>query len=217
MTRNIKIVIADDHTIVRSGIRSLLEKMQGLEVVGEAADGRETLKLTKAMETDIAILDIAMPRMNGIETTRRILKEKPRVKVIILSMYANEEYVLQAIQAGASGYLLKDVATSELELAIRAVARGETYLSSAVSKHVIDSYRRRVAEEGLSPEKLTDRQREILQLIAEGHSTKEIARILSLSTKTVEAHRTELMKRLDVHDVAGLVRYAVKTGIITPQ
>jgi DNA-binding NarL/FixJ family response regulator len=217
MTRPIKLVLADDHTIVRSGIRSLLEKMGGLEVVGEAADGRETLKLVKSVEPEIVILDIAMPRMNGIETTRRIVKDIPRVKVIILSMYANEEYVLQAIQAGASGYLLKDVATSELELAIKAVARGETYLSSAVSRHVIDSYRRRVVQDGMIPQQLTDRQREILQLIAEGNSTKEIAAVLGLSTKTVEAHRTELMKRLDVHDVAGLVRYAVKTGIIAAQ
>jgi DNA-binding NarL/FixJ family response regulator len=217
MTKNIRIVLADDHTLVRSGIRSLLEKMEGLEVVGEAADGLEALKLVGAHSPLIAIIDVAMPKMNGLETTRRIRKEFPGVKTIILSMYANEEYVLQAIETGASGYLLKDVATAELEIAIRAVARGETYLSSAVSKHVIDSYRRRVSREEIGAPHLTDRQRQVLQLIAEGHSTKEIARILSIGIKTVETHRGELMKRLDVHDVTGLVRYAIRIGIIAPQ
>jgi DNA-binding NarL/FixJ family response regulator len=160
-------------------------------------------------------MDIAMPGLNGIEVASRVAKDHPDAKVIILSMHVTEEYVLQAMRAGAKGYLLKDSATVELELALRAVMKGETYLSPSVSRHVVDGFVRGKAGEEGSPELLTPRQREILQLIAEGHTTKEIAVKLNLSTKTVETHRTQLMDRLGIHDVAGLVRYAIRVGLVT--
>jgi len=194
----------------------LLEKIPGVEVVGEAADGREAVALVKSTSPNMVLMDIAMAGLNGLEATARIRKEFPRVRVIILSMHANEEYVLQTLRAGAAGYLLKDSATAELELAIHAVARGDTYLSPAISKRVIDDYLGRTSGQKSFAEQLTPRQREILQLIAEGKSTKEIAYLLNLSIKTVETHRTQLMDRLDIHDVPGLVRYAMRIGLVTP-
>ncbi len=213
---NTRILLADDHTLMRAGIRSLLEKIPGVEVVGEAADGREAVALVKITSPNMVLMDIAMAGLNGLEATARIRKEFPRVRVIILSMHANEEYVLQTLRAGAAGYLLKDSATAELELAIHAVARGDTYLSPAISKRVIDDYLGRTSGQKSFAEQLTPRQREILQLIAEGKSTKEIAYLLNLSIKTVETHRTQLMDRLDIHDVPGLVRYAMRIGLVTP-
>jgi DNA-binding NarL/FixJ family response regulator len=179
--------------------------------------------LVEIHRPDLALMDIAMSELNGLEATTRISREHPQTKVIILSMHANEEYVLQSLKAGASGYLLKDAYTNELEMAINAVSRGETYLSPPVSKHVIAGYMRRVGDskslEDLAPlgmlERLTPRQREILQLIAEGHTTQEIAAKLNISVKTAETHRTQLMDRLDIHDIAGLVRYAIRVGIIS--
>lgn len=212
----IRMLLTEDHTIVRAGIRALLENLDGVDVVGEAGDGREALRLVEQHHPDVVLMDIAMSGLNGLEATARITKEFPDVKVIILSMHASEEYVLQALRAGAAGYLLKDAGTAELEIAIRAVARDETYLSPSVSKHVVADYVRRVGGESTSLERLTRRQREILQLIAEGHSTQEIAQMLSISVKTVETHRSQLMERLDIHDVASLVRYAIRMGLITP-
>jgi len=215
--KKIHILLADDHVLVRAGIRSLLEQMSGIEVIGEAGDGREAVKLIRQLRPDIVLMDVAMAQMNGIEATARIKKAYKDVRVIILSMYSNEEYVLQALQAGASGYLLKDAATLELELAVRAVSRNETYLSPGVSKHVIDSYRKRILTDQQPADQLTPRQREVLQLIAEGRTTKEIASILKIAIKTVETHRTQMMERLNIHDIAGLVRYAIRVGLIRPQ
>ncbi len=214
-------MLADDHTLVRAGIRSLLEGLEHIEVVAETGDGREALRLAKACEPDVVLMDIGMPVMNGLEATARITKDLPNVHVIILSMHASEEYVWQALRAGATGYLLKDADAAELEIAVRSAIQGQTYLSPAISKQVVTDYVRRVSGEvdanqfGSNPfEILTSRQREILQLIAEGNSTKEIAQILKLSIKTVETHRAQLMERLDIHEVAGLVRYAIRTGLI---
>lgn len=219
---NISVILADDHILVRSGIRALLRDLPSIQVVAEASDGREALRLVEIHRPDIVIMDIAMAGMNGIEATMRLTKEFPDVRVIILSMHTNEEYVLQALRAGASGYLLKDAGISELELAIKAVAHGETYLSPPVSKHVISDYIRRLGVEAREDEnsdqapleRLTLRQREILQLIAEGLTTQEIAQKLDISVKTVETHRMQLMERLDIHDVAGLVRFAIRVGLV---
>ncbi|HEY9627566.1 MAG TPA: response regulator transcription factor [Coleofasciculaceae cyanobacterium] len=209
-----RVLIVDNHAMVRAGFRALLQSLEDIEVVGEAGDGREALRLVALHQPTIVLMDIAMPDMNGLEATARIKKEFPDVRVVILSMHANEEYVYQALRAGAMGYLLKDGGTSELELAIRAIAHGETYLSPTVSKHVITDYMRRVSTESNPMEQLTPRQREILQLIVGGKTTKEIAEALYISVKTVETHRMQLMDRLDIHDVAGLVRYAIRTGLL---
>lgn len=221
--KSIRVLLADDHALVRSGIRALLNGLSEIQVVAEANDGHEALRLTQAHRPDIVLMDIAMTGMNGLEATTRMAKDFPGVRVIILSMHTSEEYVLQALRAGAAGYLLKDAGIVELELAIQSVARGETYLSPPVSKHVISDYIRRVGgDTGIelssdrSPlERLTLRQREILQLIAEGHTTQEIAQKLAISVKTVETHRMQLMERLDIHDVAGLVRFAIRVGLVS--
>jgi DNA-binding NarL/FixJ family response regulator len=212
----IRVLLADNHTLVRAGLRALLRSIDGIEVVAEADDGREALHLVGTQQPDVVLMDVAMPEMNGLEATARVSKEFPSVRVIILSMHANEEYVLQALRAGAAGYVLKDSGVSELELALKSVSRGETYLSPAVSKHVVADYVRRVGGESNSLEQLTPRQREILQLLAEGRSMKEIAQLLFISIKTVETHRAQLMERLDIHDVPGLVRYAIRIGLVTP-
>lgn len=212
--RVIRVLLADDHTLVRAGIRGLLAGLPGVEVVGEAGDGHEVLRLVETLHPDVVLLDIGMPGLNGLEVAARINKQDAMVRVLILSMHASEEYVLQALRAGAAGYLLKGSAVAELEVAVRAVARGETYLSPAVSKRVVDDYvsRTRGAADPLAA--LTPRQREILQLVAEGHTSKEIAQRLGLSYRTVETHRNQLMKRLDVHDLPGLVRFAVRVGLV---
>ena len=215
--KTIRILLADDHGLVRAGIRELLQKFANVEVVAEAGDGREALALVKSKLPNLVLLDIAMKSLTGLEVAERIAKDFPGVKVIILSMHANEEYVMRALRAGASGYLLKDAATTELELALAAVTKGETYLSPAISRGVIDSYLGRVEGKQSPLDQLMPRQREILQLIAEGKSTKEIAYTLNVSVKTVETHRAQLMDRLDIHDVAGLVRYAMRVGLITAE
>ena len=208
-----RVLLADDHALMRADIRSLLEKMIGIEVVAEAGDGREALELIEKQLPNVVLMDIAIPELNGLEALARATKEFSSVRVIILSMHANEEYVLQALRAGACGYLLKDAAVAELELALRAVNRGEIYLSPRISKRVIDSYLERLENERPLREELTPRQREIVQLVAEGKSTKEIAFFLKVSIKTVEAHRAQLMERLGIHDVAGLVRRPPKLQI----
>jgi DNA-binding NarL/FixJ family response regulator len=210
----IRVLLADDHTLVRAGIRALLDKLPDVQVVAEATDGRDALSLVKAHQPHLVLMDIAMPGLNGLEATRRMVKEFPNISVLILSMHVSEEYVWQALRAGAAGYLLKGAELAELALAIKAVARGETYLSPPISKQVIRDYVRRVGGEETLLERLTPRQREILQLIAEGATTKAIAETLHLSVKTVETHRAQLMERLGIHDVAGLVRYAVKIGLV---
>jgi len=215
--KSLRVLLADDHALVRAGFRSLLEKMAGIEVVAETGDGRQALELIKQHRPEVVLMDIAMPGLNGLEAVARAGKEFPTVKAIILSMHANEEYVVQALRAGAAGYLLKEAAVAELELALGAVARGETYLSPRVSKPVIDRYLERLGNQRAPLEQLTPRQREIVQLISEGKSTKEIAFLLKVSVKTVEAHRAQLMQRLGIHDVPGLVRYAMRTGLVPPE
>jgi len=216
MMKPIRILLADDHTLVRAGICSLIKNMEGTEVIAEAGDGREALRLVRTHRPDVVLMDIAMPGLNGLEAAARIAKKCPNVRVIILSMHVNEEYVLQALRAGAAGYMVKGADAAELEIAIRAVARGETYLSPMVSKHVVTDYIQRISGETSPLELLTPRQREVLQLIAEGYSTKKIARTLKISVKTVETHRMQLMERLDIHDIAGLVRYAIRIGLVKP-
>jgi DNA-binding NarL/FixJ family response regulator len=213
----IRLLIADDHALVRAGIRALLESLDGLTVVAEAGDGRQALDLVKALRPDVLLADIAMPLMNGLELAGCVAREMPTTRVVILSMHSSEEYASRALQAGAVGYLLKDSGLAELELAVRAVARGETYLSPAVSKHVIAEYLGRTGGARPASGPLTRRQEEILRMIAEGQTTKAIARRLGISVKTVEAHRTQLMDRLAIRDVAGLVRYAIRTGLIGPE
>jgi DNA-binding NarL/FixJ family response regulator len=212
----IRVLLADDHTLLRAGIRGLLERLQGVEVVGEAGDGHEALRLAESLQPDVVLLDVTMPGLNGLEVSGRLAALDASIRVLILSMHTSEEYVLRALRAGCAGYLLKDSAVSELEVAVRAVARGETYLSPAVSKRVVDEYVSRTGGAADPLDALTPRQREILQLAAEGHSSKQIAQRLGLSTRTVEAHRAQLMDRLDLHDVAGLVRFAVRVGLVTP-
>ena len=217
MTAPIRIVLADDHTLFRAGIRALLAGIAWVEVVAEAADGREALQLIDLHRPDVALLDIGMAELNGLEVAGQVTATYPHVRVIMLSMHAHEEYVLQALRTGAVGYLLKDADTVELELALKAVMRGEPYLSPAVSKHVVSGYIQHAGGAPDALDRLSLRQRETLQLIAEGHTTQEIAYRLGISVKTVEKHRAQLMERLDIHDVAGLVRYAIRAGLVTSQ
>jgi len=213
----LRVVLADDHALVRAGIRSLLERIPGVEVVGEAHDGLDALALIGAHQPDLVLIDIAMAGLNGLEVAACVARDWPEVRVIILSMHANEEYVAQALRAGAVGYLLKDSATAELDLALEAASRGETYLSPAISRTVISGYLARRSGTGAgTASPLTPRQREVLTLVASGKSTKEIAHMLKLSVKTVETHRAQLMERLNIHDVAGLVKYALHLGLIPP-
>lgn len=209
-----RLLLADDHALVRAGIRALLEKLPGVTVVGEAADGREVLAQLAQARPDLVLTDIAMRGQGGLALSAEIRRDHPAIKVLILSMHANEEYVMQALRTGVSGYLLKDAVAAELELALAAVARGEVYLSPAISRRVLDAYLARTSGATPPPDPLTPRQREILRLIAEGNNTKQIAAQLGLSGKTVETHRMELMRRLGIHEVAGLVRYALHSGVV---
>lgn len=211
----IRVLLADDHTLVRAGMRKLLESIPDLDVVGEAADGLGLLALVEQLRPDLVLMDIAMPGLNGLEATARVTKAWPDIRVVILSMHQSEEYVRQALRNGAAAYLLKDAAPAELDIAIKAVRRNETYLSPAVSKGVVSDYVQRLRGEETPTAQLTPRQREVLQLIAEGQSTKEIARRLELSVKTVDTHRSQLMRQLDIHEVAGLVRHALRIGLIS--
>ena len=208
----IRVLLADDHALVRAGLRSLLDRVSDIEVVGEAADGHEAVARARTMTPDVLLMDIAMPGLNGLEAAARIRGERPDVRIILLSMHANEEYVMRALQIGASGYLLKDAAAPELVVAIRTVMGGGTHLSPGVSSVLVEDYARRVG----GSRSLTPRQRDILRRIAEGASTKEMAYALGISVKTVESHRSHIMKRLDLHDVASLVRYAIRAGLVSP-
>ena len=214
MNAPIRILLAEDHALVRAGLRSLLERMSGVEIVGEAGDGREAIELIGKLLPDVVLMDITMPGLNGLHTTVRARTEYPSVRVIMLSMHDNEEYVWQALNAGAAGYLLKGADPTELGLAIRSVAQGGSYLSPAVSRHVVNDFVRRVGTDRSSLDRLTPRQLEIVQLIAESHTNQEIAGELDISLKTVETHRAQLMARLDIHDVPGLVRYAIRMGLV---
>jgi DNA-binding NarL/FixJ family response regulator len=212
----IRILLADDHLLVRAGIRSLVEGLESMSVIAEADNGREAVALAKLHKPDLVIMDITMKELNGIEAMVQIQSESPSTRVLILSMHSTEEFVRRAMKAGAHGYLVKDSAPLELPLAIKAVMRGEIYLSSRVSRHVVSGLVQGAAGERpeSSIEALTARQREILQLVAEGKSTKEIAFGLRVSVKTVETHRADLMQRLGIRDVAGLVVYAIRNGLI---
>ena len=211
---SIRIILADDHKIVREGLRALIEKNPGFEVVAEAEDGRTTVKLTKELSPDIVIMDIAMPDMNGIEATRRIIEQVPNVKVIALSMHSDIRFVVEMLKAGASGYLLKDCASEELTNAIRAVTRNRTYLSPELADTVIKDYSRLISKEDLSSfSLLTNREREALQLLSEGKTTREIATLLKISVKTVETYRQKIMDKLDIHSIAELTKYAIREGL----
>ena len=215
----IKVLLAEDHTIVRKGIRSLLDGVADIEVVGEAEDGREAVEKVGQLLPDVVLMDNTMPILNGLEATRQIKKQFPQIMVLILTMHTDEEYIFQFLQAGASGYLVKKTAPKELVSAIKAVYRGDSFLSPSISKKVIEEYLRHGRETDTRQEnrytQLTDREREVLQLIAEGFSNKEIAEQLHLSIKTVGNHRLNLMEKLDIHNVSDLTKYAIRKGIIS--
>ena len=211
----VRILLADDHTILRDGIRALLEDEPDMLVVGEAEDGRTAVRLACQLKPDLVLMDIAMPLLNGLEATRLITQDCPQVKVLILTMHENEEYIRQVLASGAMGYILKDAAAHELLEAIHAIRRGEPVLSPAITRLVIENYLRwGDLQQDDSTDRLSPREREVLQLIAEGYSSKQIAEILSISIKTVQAHRTNLMSKLDLHDRADLIKYAIQRKII---
>ena len=213
----IRILLADDHTIVRDGLRALLEHEPDMTVVGDAADGRETIEMAENLSPDVVVMDLAMPSLNGIEATRRIMATKPRTAIVILSMHQDESYVLGSLNAGAKGYLLKDSMRKEVIEAIRAVSQGRSFFTRKVSRILREDYVSQLRSRGLedSYELLTDREREVLQLIAEGRTNKEIASILNISLTTVETHRTHILQKLDLHSVPELILYAVRKGIIS--
>jgi DNA-binding NarL/FixJ family response regulator len=207
-----RILLADDHGIIRDGLATLLTA-EGFDVVGKAPDGREAVRLAKELKPDIAVLDLGMPQLNGLEAARGVIKGSPDTKVIVLTMHSEDPYVIEALRAGARGYLLKTQATSHLVQAIREVALGSVYLSPGISKAVVDAC---LSKEQLPEDPLTPREREVLQLITEGRSSKEIGVALDISARTVEAHRAHIMEKLDIHETAGLVRYAIRRGLIVP-
>jgi DNA-binding NarL/FixJ family response regulator len=226
-----RVLLADDHTLVRAGIRVLLTALPEVDSVVEAGDGQQALALLLATRPDVALIDIGMPGLNGLELAARVAREAPETRLVILSMHGTPAHVAQALRTGVVGYVLKDAAADELPVLLRAVMRGETYLSPAISKHVVNGFLGRTtgseAEKGgdggappaalTGPDGLTPRQREILQLVAEGQSTKDVAQLLDLSVKTVETHRGQIMERLGIHDLAGLVRYAIRTGLVSSE
>ena len=205
-----RILIADDHPMVRQGLKTLLER-EGFEVVGEAADGHEAARLARQLNPSIAVLDLGMPSLNGIEAARDIYKRAPGTQVVLLTMYEDDAYVLEALRAGIRGYVLKAQAASDLLAAIREVLRGAVYLSPGISEAVINAY---MSKAELPPDPLTDRERQVLQLVAEGNTTKQIASTLGVSVKTAESHRTRMMQKLAIHETASLVRYAIRRGFI---
>jgi two-component system, NarL family, response regulator NreC len=215
--KRIRILLADDHQLMRSGLRLLIEQQADLTVVGEAADGREAAALAKSLRPDVAVMDISMPNLNGIEAAHQITQSHPEIAVIVLSMHPDEGYVLRALKAGAKGYLLKDSAESDLIAAVRAVARGKSFFSPAVSKVLLDDYLRKLKRSGAEDayDLLTPREREVLQLVVEGKSNKEVANLLSLSVYTVETHRSNVMQKLNLKGVPELTLYAVRKGIIS--
>lgn len=215
----VRVLLADDHQVVRQGLRALLQTQAGIEVVGEAGDGLEAVDQAQTLRPDVVVMDIAMPLLNGIEATQQIADKVPGARVVILSMYHTKQYVFRALRAGAAGYVLKQNSSAELLLAIEAVSRGESFLSPSVSREVIDEYLQRAkGDEALSEyDRLSAREREILQLTAEGRGTKEIARLLRVSPRTIETHRANLMNKLNIHHTAGLVRFAVRVGLVPPE
>jgi two-component system response regulator NreC len=212
----VRILLADDHTVVRQGLRKLLEERSDWEVIAEAGDGREAVRLAEQHKPDVAILDVAMPLLNGIEATRQITRRVPSTRVLVLSMHADEAYVTQILQAGATGYLLKDSADVDLLKAVGEAARGKSFFSPAIARVMLDDYVRQLADKGVTDryESLSEREREIFQLIAEAKTNKEIAALLNVSPSTVETHRAHIMEKLDLHSAAEIVLYAVRRGVI---
>ena len=208
----LRILLADDHLIVRQGLKTLLEQ-EHCTVVAEAADGREAIQLAQKHHPDIAVVDLAMPQLNGLDAAREIVKVSPETRTILLTMHTEDQYVVEALRAGVRGYLLKTQASTDLMQAVHEVSRGAVYLSPGISGAIVDAY---LAKTDFPPDPLTPREREVLQLVAEGKTTKEVASILGVSVKTAESHRTRLMEKLDIHDTAGLVRYAIRRGLIQP-
>lgn len=215
--RKIRVLVVDDHTIVRQGIRSLLNLAPDIEVVGEAANGKESLELVSKLMPDVVLMDVAMPVMGGLEATRRITKEFPGVKVLVLTQYDDREYVFPIIEDGASGFISKTAASSDLISGIRSVYAGDSFLSPSVTKFLLESHRQAAGTtRSYDPyQQLTDREREILKLLAEGHATQEISNMLGISGKTVDGYKTSLMAKLDIHNRIDLVKYALRKGIIT--
>jgi len=215
--KKIRILLADDHQLMRSGLRLLIEQQPDLAIVGEAGDGREAVALANSLRPDVAVMDISMPNLNGIEAAHQITQGHAEIAVIVLSMHPDESYVLRALKAGAKGYLLKDSAESDLIAAVRAVAGGKSFFSPAVSKVLLDDYIRKLKRSGAEDayDLLTPREREILQLVAEGKSNKEVANLLNLSVYTVETHRSNIMQKLNLKGVPELTLYAVRKGIIS--
>ena len=212
----VRILLADDHTVVRQGLRKLLEERPDWEVIAEAGDGREAVRLAEQQKPEVAILDVAMPLLNGIEATRQITKRVPATRVLVLSMHADEAYVTQILQAGATGYLLKDSADVDLLKAVGEAAQGRSFFSPAIARVMLDDYVRQLADKGVTDryESLSEREREIFQLIAEAKTNKEIAALLNVSPSTVETHRAHIMEKLDLHSAAEIVLYAVRRGVI---
>jgi len=213
----IRILVADDHGVVRKGLRFLLDRQTDMEVVGEASDGREVVRLCEELNPNVVIMDVAMPQLNGIDAAAQIVKTSPNTRIIMLSMYADESYLVRALSAGAKGYLLKDSAEVDIVRAVQVVSQGRPFFSPQIAQSLLDDYVRTMQQRGLqdSYELLTDREREVLQLLAEGKSNKEVATILDLSTYTVETHRTNLMHKLNLHNTAEIVLYAVRKKVIT--
>ncbi|MBI4464793.1 MAG: response regulator transcription factor [Acidobacteria bacterium] len=217
MSSPIRILLADDHRIVRQGLRRILEEHPQIEVVAEASDGREAVQLAQEKKPDVVVMDIAMPHLNGMEATRQILRRLPSTKVLVLSMYSDESYVVQVLEAGAKGYLLKDSADTELVQAVQAVRNGKSFFSPLISKILLDEYVGQLQEKKITDryELLTEREREILQLIAEGKTSREIAELLNVSVSTVDTHRGHIMEKLDLHNPYEVVLYAVRKGLIS--
>lgn len=213
---SVRILLADDHGVVRKGLRFLLEQQPGMEVIGEAGDGREAVRLAETSNPDVVIMDIAMPLLNGIDATAQMVRRNPGLNVIILSMHSDEDYLLSALNAGAKGYLLKDSAEEDLVRAINAVTKGSPYFSPEIAKTMLEDYMRFLQQRNLqdSYELLTEREKEVLQLLAEGRSNKEVATVLDVSVNTVDTHRTHLMQKLNLHNTAEIVLYAVRKKII---
>ena len=212
----LRILLADDHTVVRQGLRKILEDRSEWEVVAEAGDGREAVRQAEEIKPDVAIIDVAMPLLNGIETTRQIARKSPATRILVLSMHSDEAYVNQILKAGATGYLLKDSADVDLLQAVDAISKGKSFFSPGIAKVMLDDYVRQLADKGITDryESLSEREREIFQLIAEGKANKEIAALLSISPSTVETHRARIMEKLDLHSAAEIVLYAVRRGVI---
>lgn len=206
----LRVLVADDHIMVRQGLKAIMER-EGLDVVGEAADGHEASRLAKDLHPDVAVLDLAMPLLNGLDAAREIVQVSPKTKTILLTMYTEDQYVMEALRAGVRGYVLKSQAPSDLIQAIREAYQGTIYLSPGVSRALVEAY---LAKTDIPPDPLTPRERQVLQLVAEGKTTKDVAVLLGISVKTAESHRTRLMEKLGIHETAGLVRYAIRMGLV---